>query len=135
MTITVLNEQRRTELTRARANGDSLWLEPTDLERATGWALKSQGLCKDELCIPVTQPVRDAGGEIDAAALWQSLGHPVAHDASGRHWVLGTGARARGSALQSLQAPNFELPDIDGRPHRLSDYRGQKVLLITWASW
>ena len=27
------------------------------------------------------------------------------------------------------------LPDLDGRPHRLSDHRGKKVLLVTWASW
>ena len=30
---------------------------------------------------------------------------------------------------------DFELPDLDGKLHRLSDYRGQKVLLVTWASW
>ena len=35
----------------------------------------------------------------------------------------------------SLEAPDFELPDIDGRRHKLSDYRGQRVLLLGWASW
>lgn len=28
-----------------------------------------------------------------------------------------------------MQAPNFELPDKDGRLHKLSDYRGKKVIL------
>ena len=32
-------------------------------------------------------------------------------------------------------APDFSLPDINGQPHRLSDYRGKKVFLATWASW
>ena len=32
-------------------------------------------------------------------------------------------------------APDFALPDLSGRVHRLSDYRGQKVFLTTWASW
>jgi peroxiredoxin len=32
-------------------------------------------------------------------------------------------------------APAFALPDLDGRRHRLSDHRGNKVLLVTWASW
>lgn len=41
----------------------------------------------------------------------------------------------RRAALASLQAPDFELPDLDGKMHRLSDYRGKKVLLAAWASW
>ncbi len=30
---------------------------------------------------------------------------------------------------QGSQAPDFELPDQDGRPVKLSDYRGQRVVL------
>jgi cytochrome c biogenesis protein CcmG/thiol:disulfide interchange protein DsbE len=32
-------------------------------------------------------------------------------------------------------APDFELKDADGRPVRLSDYRGKVVLLNFWATW
>jgi hypothetical protein len=38
-------------------------------------------------------------------------------------------------ALRSLEAPDFSLPDVAGRMHALSDHRGKKVLLVTWASW
>ncbi len=31
--------------------------------------------------------------------------------------------------------PDFELPALDGRPVRLSNYRGQKLLVFMWASW
>jgi cytochrome c biogenesis protein CcmG, thiol:disulfide interchange protein DsbE len=32
-------------------------------------------------------------------------------------------------------APEFSLPDLDGRPVRLSDLRGKVVLLFYWATW
>ena len=30
---------------------------------------------------------------------------------------------------KSQQAPNFELPDTDMKTHRLTDYRGKKMIL------
>ncbi len=33
------------------------------------------------------------------------------------------------------QAPDFELPDLSGTQHRLSDYRGSVVVLNFWATW
>ena len=33
------------------------------------------------------------------------------------------------------QAPDFELMDLDGNKHRLSDYRGEGVFLNFWGSW
>ena len=32
-------------------------------------------------------------------------------------------------------APPFELLDLEGRPHRLSDFAGQVVVLNFWATW
>ena len=32
-------------------------------------------------------------------------------------------------------APDFTLTDIDGKQHKLSDYRGKDVMLIFWATW
>jgi cytochrome oxidase Cu insertion factor (SCO1/SenC/PrrC family) len=32
-------------------------------------------------------------------------------------------------------APTFELPDLEGRVHRLGDLRGKVVLLFFWATW
>jgi len=33
------------------------------------------------------------------------------------------------------QAPDFTLPDITGRQHKLSDYRGKNVVIVFWATW
>jgi peroxiredoxin len=33
------------------------------------------------------------------------------------------------------KAPDFTLTDINGKEHKLSDYRGKAVLIIFWASW
>ena len=63
------------------------------------------------------------------------LGRPLALDADeGAAW-LGVSADVRTRALESLEAPDFSLPDLDGRMHTLSAHRGRKVLLVVWASW
>ena len=150
--ITILHEQRVTEHllvcdtdTAIEANSDAvaLWLDAPGIEAATGWQWKTEGLCQGDVCMPLppaarTQWVRERPGEaaaLNLAAMWRHSGQPVVHDAASRAWVLGTGSQQRGAALQTLQAPDFALPDLAGRMHRLSDYRGRKVLLATWASW
>jgi hypothetical protein len=62
-------------------------------------------------------------------------GRPVAIDRDERAAYLGVSAADRARALSSLEAPDFTLPDLEGRPHSLSDYRGTKILLVAYASW
>lgn len=138
----VLHEQRETSIANAVHESGKLWLAAADIARATGWELKPEGLCRGEICLPLrpgqrADIVRGGGDDerIDLAGLWRGFGHPVASDAAGDTWVLGTSAGERTQALQSLDAPDFTLPDLAGRRHTLSDYRGRKVFLATWASW
>ena len=136
--ITVLHEQRRTDWPDDAAEGDSLWLDRQAIEQATGWTWKPEGLCQGDVCVPLPRAADSAwvrDDRLNLAAAWRRSGQPVVHDAASRVWVLGTGAAQRGAALSSLQAPDFELPDLDGRLHRLSSHRGRKVFLATWASW
>ncbi|MHC4752803.1 MAG: DUF4432 family protein [Planctomycetota bacterium] len=49
-----------------------------------------------------------------------------------------TAAKTWGPAYTSWYgkpAPDFALTDITGKEHKLSDYRGKKVLIIFWATW
>lgn len=133
----ILHEQQETEVAPLARDGDGLWLDKVDLQRATGFELKPEGLCRDAICVPVPKG-RHAfadGDAIDVAGVWRYLGNPVVTDASRRVWALGIGAGARQQALESLEASDFTLPDLGGRPHSLSDYRGRKVFLASWASW
>jgi len=136
--ITLLHEQRETTWPDAALVDDDLWLDGPAIDAATGWAWKPEGLRRDEWCLPLppaaaTGWVRD--GRLNLTAMWRRSGQPVVHDDASRTWVLGTGADRRSAALATLRAPDFDLPDLDGRRHRLSSYRGRKVFLATWASW
>jgi len=136
--VTVLYEQSQTHCATARAAGEDLWIGTHELETATGWSMKPQGLCRGDVCVPV--PANQAGDyvagdAVNAAAFWRRMGNPVVHDGAREVWVLGTSASHRGASLQSLEAPDFTLPDLGGVTHRLSEHRGKKVLLATWASW
>ena len=113
---------------------DGLCVSAADAERVTGWTLKTEGMCRDDLCVPLDPDAR-RGGAVDLAAFWSRLGNPVVSDPTGEVWVLGTGAESRATALSGLEAPDFELPDLAGVRHRLSAHRGKKVFLTTWASW
>ena len=138
MTITILSDQGTIPVSAAAAEGDALWLAPDDTIRATGWTMKPEGLCRGPVCVPVPPARRDdfvRDGAINVAAFWRYRDAPIVASDAGDVWALGEPADARAEALASLEAPDFSLPDIDGKPHRLSDYRGQKVLLATWASW
>jgi hypothetical protein len=136
--ITVLHDQRGTRHADSVVEGDALWLDAPAIDAATGWAWKPEGLCRGDICVPVPpvakrELVRD--DQLNVAAMWRRSGQPVVHDSARRTWVLGSGAAQRASALATLQAPDFELPDLLGHTHRLSQYRGRKVFLATWASW
>ena len=113
---------------------NGLCVRAADAERATGWVLKPEGMCRGDLCVPLRDGMRCDGG-IDLAAFWRALGNPVLHDEREETWLLGAGADERNAALAGEQAPDFSLPDLAGVSHRLSDLRGNKVFLTTWASW
>jgi hypothetical protein len=113
---------------------DGLWMAAEDAERVTGWTLKPEGMCRAELCVPMPASAVK-GGEVDVAAFWTKLGGPVVAGEAGDVWALGAPADERNAALEGLQAPDFTLPDIDGMSRTLSQLRGKKVFLATWASW
>ena len=132
---TLLDDDRELHV-RATPRGDTLLIAPDAIDRATGWSLRPEGLCRDNVCVPVRNRaalVTDEG--IDVRALGAVLGRPVAVEPDPAVAVLGTAATDVQARLDALYAPGFTLPDLDGEPVSLDDFAGRKRLLIAWASW
>ena len=108
---------------------DSLDIDPAALERRTGWAIKPEGACKADVCVPLPEH----GAKIDARMLAERLGMPLIEDRDAGLWCLGP--ESGGKALASAVAPEVVLPDLDGNEFRLSSLRGTKVVMVAWASW
>jgi hypothetical protein len=134
-TLTLIDETRPSTV-EAVFRGDGIRLAAATVERALGWQLKPEGLCQGDTCVPVRDPGALLDGDgVDLHALAALLDRPLALDADEGVAVLGASAADRSHRLASTEAPDFTLPDLQGRLHSLSDHRGRKALLIAWASW
>jgi hypothetical protein len=134
-TLTLIDDGRPRTV-EAVVLGDAIHLSPAALERTLGWELKPQGLCRGETCVPVRDRaalVHQDG--IDLGTLARLLDRPLATEAAEGIAVLGAAASDRAQRLAAMDAPDFTLPDLEGRLHSLRDQRGKKTLLIAWASW
>jgi len=147
---TVIYDNRTTEVTAPPAPPatapDDLWLTLADLKRATGFVIKPQGICRDELCFPVPRGRRSAflstvrrGRRpttwFNLSEFARLLRQPAARETEASVWYFGPRPDEQNGFIGSLVAPDFKLPDMNGKQHSLSDFRGKKVLLLTWASW
>ena len=138
MAIDIIYGDRISAGVDADTTGGALWLKGDDLKRVSGWEFKPQGFCKGDVCVPVPAARKNElvdGGRSNLAALAGLLGQPVVNDAEFNAWCIGEAAAERKRVLTSLDAPDFTLPDLDGKMHSLSDYRGKKVFVVSWASW
>jgi hypothetical protein len=113
---------------------DVLWVRKTDLPRINEFELKPQGACRADVCIPVDKSMT-RGAYFNLSAFARKVRQTVVADREARVWSFGEIPLVRGQFAESRTAPGFELPDRAGRPVRLSDFRGRKVLVLTWASW
>ena len=114
---------------------ESLDVDPQELASRTGWTVKDEGACKADVCVALPRDARRADGRIDVTILAERLGMPLVVDDEHGLWALGPETAVSGKALTSAIAPELVLPTIDGDDFRLSSLRGQKVLLVAWASW
>ena len=114
--------------------GDGVDVDAAGLERATGWALKPEGLCKGEVCVPLLgRTITTGDGRIDLAAWAEALRLPLAVDPDeGVAAVVPAPAEA---PVAGAPAPDLVLPDVDGNEVPFGRFTGRKRLLLAWASW
>jgi hypothetical protein len=139
---TVLYQDRVIEVARTLADPNNLWVVPEDLPRVNDFVLKPEGACLADLCVPVRQD-RDSERFVrrrrqawfNVTELARRLQQAYTRDVEHSVWSFGNIPATRSAFLQSAMAPDFALPNREGKLVRLSDFRGKKVLVITWASW
>jgi len=123
-------------------SSNDLWITTNDLTRATRFVIKPQGVCRDELCFPLAKHRVPEFVSKKGANTWFNLTEfarlikqSFVVDQKNSVWYFGAREAEQNSYLSSLEAPNLTLPDLSGKLHSLADFRGKKVLLVTWASW
>jgi|TARA_B100000809_G_scaffold140429_1_gene137985 hypothetical protein len=138
---TVLYDDRVVAVAQTLSAPNDLWVTPEDLTRINGFEIKPQGVCLDELCIPLRQNedsdvfVTRRGQEwFNVTELASKLEQAFVVDQERRIWSFGELPVERTAFLESAMAPDFALEDREGNVVRLSDFRGKKVLIVTWAS-
>jgi hypothetical protein len=141
-TRVVIYDGVATEVSAAPASSSDLWITTGDLSRATRFVIKPQGVCRDELCFPLPKNRKAEFVSKKGPTIWFNLSEfarlikqPVVADQKNGVWYFGARNAEQNGYLTSLEAPNFTLPDLSGKLHSLADFRGKKVLLVTWASW
>ena len=132
----VVNREGETMAVEIASNFGEFAISLDDFARATGWQLKPQGLCIDEICVPV----RDAKTltnqtQIDLVEFARVTNQNIVVDQERKVVALGEHADTRSEAMTSLDAPDFRLPDIHGRQVSFSDFNRRKRLLLAWSSW
>lgn len=132
---TVLYSDRSTALAKIQAapTGD-LWVRKSDLPRINDFEVKPQGACREDVCIPLSKDLTK-GEWFDLSGFARKIKQAVVADADSRVYSFGEIPVLRGAFYNSRIAPDFAVPDRRGRVVHLSDFRGKKVLVITWASW
>ena len=141
MVATIIYDDAVAQVESAPGETSELLLTSGELTRATGWEIKPEGICRDDVCVPLTGDTgaslirRDSGETyLDLAGFARYNKQPYAQDESLAVWYFGAPQSEQERLLQ-LEAPDFTLPDPQGQLHTLSSFRGKKVFLTLWASW
>jgi hypothetical protein len=131
-TATVLFGDKAVALDKVRLENRDLWVQKKDLPHINEFEVKPQGACRADVCIPLSKTLK-SGDWFNLTGFAHKIGEAVVADQN--VYSFGEIPVLRGSFYNSRIAPDFAVPDRKGKVVHLSDFRGKKVLVVTWASW
>ena len=129
---TVLFGDNAVSLDKVRSVDQNLWVQSKDLPRINEFEVKPQGACRADVCIPLSKSLKD-GNWFNLTGFAHKIGETVVADQD--VYSFGEIPVLRGGFYNSRIAPDFAVPDRKGKVVHLSDFRGKKALVLTWASW
>jgi hypothetical protein len=129
---TVLFGENTVSLDKARIIDQNLWVQKHDLPRINEFEVKPQGACRADVCIPLSKTLKN-GDWFNLTGFASKLGEKVVADQN--VYSFGEIPVLRGGFYNNRIAPDFAVADRKGKVVHLSDFRGKKTLVITWASW
>jgi hypothetical protein len=129
---TVLFGENTVALDKTRTIDNNLWVQSKDLPRVNEFEVKPQGACRADVCIPLSKTLK-SGDWFNLTGFAHKIGETIVADQN--VYSFGEIPVLRGSFYNSRVAPDFAVPDRRGKLVHLSDFRGKKVLVVTWASW
>ncbi|MBM3947361.1 MAG: redoxin domain-containing protein [SAR202 cluster bacterium] len=139
---TVLYQDKVSKLPRTWVEGDDLWLTLPDLVAASEWEIKPEGVCRGETCVPVPDARHRSFFYAEGGQQWFNLtefarliDQPFARDGAHGVWYFGPPGWEWQAHQGTPEAPDFTLPDLQGKQYTLFQFRGKKVVLACWASW
>ncbi len=111
-------------------------VDAAGLAAAIGWELKPEGLCRDEVCIPVSDPASLALGDgYDLTAVAKAIGATALVDTDLGVVAVSQPKAQRNVAVHDMMAPELVLPDLDGNQVSTAGFKGRKKMLVVFASW
>src|SRR3954471_13101147 len=108
-------------------------LSAADLLAVTGYELKPQGLCRDDICVPA--PGLHGGAGIDLRVAAALLQRPLAVDEETGDAALAAPVAARGESVVGGSVADLVLSDLDGNAVAWSTIGRKKKVMVSWASW
>ena len=131
---TVLYNDGAVKLDKIRPDAKDLWVRAADLPRINEFEVKPQGACRADMCIPISKDLKQRR-VVQPHRLRAQAAARAVRRGCGRVELRRDSGDARQLSMNSRIAPDFAVPDRKGRVVHLSDFRGKKVLVVTWASW
>jgi peroxiredoxin len=137
--VTILARDQALVIDDAVVDGDELLVPARHVQAITGFEMKAEGMCSGSVCyFPADaswKSERDGTAYFNLTRFAKKMDQVYAVDRERGVWSFTSVPHSHVAPLMTGVAPDFALPDRAGKTVRLSDFRGKKVLLVTWASW